>query len=89
MSLLEAAISAAQQLFAPGPILGMLAVLPIALISGLMPGGGLPITAVVLGFVGFLDPWVAITVVVFQAAANDASEETTEDPKGRCYSAPD
>ena len=74
MSLLEAAISAAQQLFAPGPILGMLAVLPIALISGLMPGGGLPITAVVLGFVGFLDPWVAITVVVFQAAANDASE---------------
>jgi putative tricarboxylic transport membrane protein len=74
MSLLEAAVSAAQQLFAPGPILGMLAVLPIALISGLMPGGGLPITAVVLGFVGFLDPWVAITIVVFQAAANDASE---------------
>ena len=67
MSLLEAAISAAQQLFAPGPILGMLAVLPIALISGLMPGGGLPITAMVLGFVGFLDPWVAITVVVFQS----------------------
>ena len=72
--MLEAAISAAQQLFAPGPILGMLAVLPIALISGLMPGGGLPITAIVLGFVGFLDPWVAITIVVFQSAANDASE---------------
>jgi TctA family transporter len=74
MSMLEAAISAAQQLFTPGPILGMLAVLPIALISGLMPGGGLPITAIVLGFVGFLDPWVAITIVVFQSAANDASE---------------
>lgn len=56
MSMLEAAIAAAAHLFTPGPMLGMLAVLPIALISGLMPGGGLPITAVVLGFVGFLDP---------------------------------
>ena len=74
MSMFEAAIAAAERLFSTGPILGMLAVLPIALISGLMPGGGLPITAVVLGFVGFLDPWVAITIVVFQAAANDASE---------------
>lgn len=74
MSMLEAAISAAQQLFTLGPILGMLAVLPIALISGLMPGGGLPVTAVVLGLVGFLDPWIAITIVVFQSAANDATE---------------
>ncbi|MGH7845193.1 MAG: tripartite tricarboxylate transporter permease [Candidatus Binatia bacterium] len=74
MSMFEAAIAAAERLFTTGPILGMLAVLPIALISGLMPGGGLPITAVVLGFVGFLDPWVAITIVVFQSAANDASE---------------
>ena len=74
MSMLEAAISAAQQLFAPGPILGMLAVLPIALMSGLMPGGGLPVTVVVLGLVGYLDPWIAITIVVFQTAANDATE---------------
>lgn len=74
MTLLEAAISAAQQLFSPGPLLGMLTVLPIALISGLMPGGGLPITAVVLGLVGFLDAWTALTIVVFQAAANDATE---------------
>jgi TctA family transporter len=74
MTLLEAAISAAQQLLSPGPLLGMLAVLPIALISGLMPGGGLPVTAVVLGLVGFLDAWTALTIVVFQAAANDATE---------------
>ena len=38
-----------------------------------MPGGGLPVTVVVLGLVGFLDPWVAITIVVFQSAANDAT----------------
>ena len=74
MSMLEAAVSAAQHLFTLGPILGMLAVLPIALISGIMPGGGLPVTVVVLGFVGFLDPWTAITIVIFQAAANDATE---------------
>ena len=72
--MLDAAISGAQHLFSLGPILGMLVVLPIALISGLMPGGGLPITVVVLSFVGFLDPWVAITVVVFHMAAGDITE---------------
>ncbi|MEX2599331.1 MAG: tripartite tricarboxylate transporter permease [Dehalococcoidia bacterium] len=72
--MLDASISALQQLFTLGPILGMLVVLPIALISGLMPGGGLPVTVVVLGFVGILDPWVAITVVVFQMAAGDITE---------------
>jgi TctA family transporter len=72
--MLDAAIAGAQHLFTLGPILGMLIVLPIALLSGLMPGGGLPVTVVVLSMVGFLDPWVAITVVVFQAAANDITE---------------
>lgn len=72
--MIEAALSAADKLFSLGPILGMLAVLPIALVSGLMPGGGLPVTVVVLGLVGFLDPWVALTVVIFQSAANDATE---------------
>jgi TctA family transporter len=70
----DAALAAAQQLFSLGPILGMLVVLPIALISGLMPGGGLPVTVVVLSLVGTLDPWVAITVVVFQMAASDITE---------------
>jgi TctA family transporter len=72
--MLDAAISGAQQLFTLGPILGMLFILPIALISGIMPGGGLPVTVVVLSMVGFLDPWVAVTMVVFQAAANDITE---------------
>lgn len=72
--MLEAAISGAQHLFSLGPIIGMLVVLPLALISGLMPGGGLPITAVVLSLVGVLDAWVAITVVVFHMAAGDITE---------------
>jgi TctA family transporter len=72
--MLEAALSAAQQLFSTGPLLGMLFMLPIALISGLMPGGGLPVTVVILGFVGILDPWVAVTMVAFHMAASDITE---------------
>jgi TctA family transporter len=74
MSMLDAAYSAAVHLFSWGPILGMLCVLPVALLSGIMPGGGLPVSAVVLGFVGFLDPWVAITIVVFHMAASDTTD---------------
>jgi TctA family transporter len=72
--LLDAAISAAQQLFSLGPMLGILIVLPIALISGLMPGGGLPITIVMLGFAPYMDPWIAVTVVVFAMAGSDITE---------------
>jgi TctA family transporter len=52
----------------------MAIVLPIALFSGLMPGGGLPVTVVVLSFVSFLDPWIALTIVVFHMAAGDITE---------------
>jgi len=45
---LEAAIQAAQHLFSPGPILAMLVVLPIALFSGITPGGNLPIAVFIL-----------------------------------------
>ncbi|MFQ5851776.1 MAG: tripartite tricarboxylate transporter permease [Candidatus Binatia bacterium] len=72
--MLEAAVSAAQHLFSPGPLLAMLVVLPIALLSGLMPGGGLPVLVVVLSIAVYLDPWVAITAVVFYLAANDITE---------------
>lgn len=72
--MLEAAISAAEHLLSAGPLLGMLIVLPIALFSGLMPGGHLPVTVIVLSLVGFLDPWVALTIVVFQMAASDITE---------------
>jgi TctA family transporter len=52
----------------------MAIVLPLSLLSGLMPAGGLPITAVVLSFATVLDPWVAITAVVFNMAAGDITE---------------
>ncbi len=72
--MLDAAISAAQHLFSLGPIVGMLIALPIALISGLMPGGGLPIAVVVLGLSSYLDPWVAATIVIFHMAASDITQ---------------
>ena len=72
--MLEAAISAAQQLFSLGPLLAMLVMMPISLISGLMPGGNLPIAVIVLGFAGYLDPWITVTAVVFFIAASDITE---------------
>jgi TctA family transporter len=72
--MLEASIDAFFQLFSPGPLLAMLLVLPVALFSGLMPGGGLPVSVVVLSLAVHLDPWVAITIVVFHMAASDITE---------------
>jgi TctA family transporter len=72
--MLEAAVDAAQRLFSPGPLLVMLIMLPISLISGMMPGGNLPIAVIVLGFAGYLDPWITVTAVVFFLAASDITE---------------
>ncbi|MBI2987016.1 MAG: tripartite tricarboxylate transporter permease [Deltaproteobacteria bacterium] len=70
----EALISAAQHVFSPGPLLAMLLMIPVSLFSGLMPGGHLPVAVVILGFAGYLDPWIAVTVIVFHMAANDITE---------------
>ncbi len=72
--MLEAAIEAAQRLFSPGPLLVMLIMLPVSLISGMMPGGNLPIAVIVLGFAGYLDPWITVTALVFFLAASDITE---------------
>ena len=72
--MLEASISAAQQLFSWGPMLAILVMLPITLVSGLMPGGGLPIMIILLGFAPYLDPWISVTVAVFAMAGNDITE---------------
>ncbi len=72
--MVEAAIDAAVRLFTPGPLLVMLLMLPISLISGMMPGGNLPIAVIVLGFAGYLDPWITVTAVVFFLAASDITE---------------
>ncbi len=72
--MLEASVDALFHLFSPGPLLAMLLVLPVALFSGLMPGGGLPVSVIVLSLAVHLDPWVAITIVVFHMAASDITE---------------
>lgn len=72
--MLEAAISAAQQLFAPGPMIGFALMIPIALVSGLMPGGGLPFLIVVLSFATKLDPFISLPMVIGYMAANDLTE---------------
>ena len=55
-------------------MLAILIMLPITLMSGLMPGGGLPIMIVLLGFAPYLDPWISVTVAVFAMAGNDITE---------------
>jgi TctA family transporter len=72
--MIEALVSAAQHVFSAGPLLAMLLTLPVALFSGLTPAGNLPVAIVILGFAGYLDPWIAITVIVFHMSANDITE---------------
>jgi len=72
--MLEAMVDAAGRLFSPGPLLAMLIMLPISLVSGMMPGGNLPIAVIVLGFAGYMDPWITVTAVVFFLAASDITE---------------
>ncbi len=72
--MIEASIDAFHQLFSPGPLLVMLIMLPISLVSGLMPGGNLPVAVVLLGFAGYVDPWITVTAVVFFLEARDITE---------------
>ena len=72
---LDALIDAAFRLASdPGILLAWLIVTPIALFSGAMPGGGLPFLAVLLGFAGYIDPWILITTAIFYSALNDITE---------------
>ena len=70
----EAALDGADRLFRPGPMIAFVIMIPIALVSGLMPGGGLPFLVVVLSFATELDPFIALPVVIGYMAANDLTE---------------
>ena len=73
--MLEAMIAGGEQLFSrPGIWLGFLIVLPIAVISGLKPGGGVPVFVILLGLTSHLDPWIVVCVAIFYKAASDLME---------------
>jgi TctA family transporter len=74
---LDALLQAFGDVFSLGPLLGMLIILPIALISGLTPGGALPVSAVILSLAGILDPYVAAIIIVFNNAASDITKPIT------------
>lgn len=75
--MIDAFFTALGNVFSFGPLLGMLIVLPIALLSGLTPGGALPVSAVVLSLAGILDPFVAALIIVFNNAASDITKPIT------------
>ena len=70
----DAALDGADRLFSPGPLIAFVIMIPIAIASGLMPGGGLPFLVVVLAFATELDPFIALPVVIGYMAANDLTE---------------
>ena len=70
----RAAGDGASRLLQPGPIIAFLIMIPIALVSGLMPGGGLPFLIVVLSFATELDPFISLPLVIGYMAANDLTE---------------
>ncbi len=70
----DAALDGADRLFQPGPMIAFVLMVPIAIVSGLMPGGGLPFLVVVLAFATELDPFIALPVVIGYMAANDLTE---------------
>jgi TctA family transporter len=73
--MLDAMMAGGVQLFSrPGIWLGFLIVLPIAVISGLKPGGGLPVFVILLGLTSHLDPWVVVCTAIFYKAASDLME---------------
>ncbi|MCY4581287.1 MAG: tripartite tricarboxylate transporter permease [Chloroflexi bacterium] len=57
------------------PMIAFVLMIPIAIVSGLMPGGGLPFLVVVLAFATEIDnPFIALPVVIGYMAANDLTE---------------
>ena len=70
----EASVSAAQQLFSPGPLIAFAIITPLALFNGVMIAGGVPVFILLLSFASQLDPFIALPAAVFYAAANDATE---------------
>jgi putative tricarboxylic transport membrane protein len=72
--MLDVTVSSILQLLTISGLVAFLLMVPIALISGAMPGGGLPVTVVVLSIAIHLEPMVAIILMLTFIAASDVAE---------------
>ena len=72
--LLDAYATAITGLFQPLPMLALFGGVVLGLISGALPGGGLPTLIILLGFAYYLDPYVAIPIAIGGAAVNNTSD---------------
>lgn len=72
--LLDAYATAITGLFQPLPMLALFGGVILGLISGALPGGGLPTLIILLGFAYYLDPYVAIPIAIGGAAVNNTSD---------------
>ena len=72
MPILDAYVQAASLLFQPLPMLALFVGVVLALIGGAIPGGSLPTLIILLGFAYYIDPVIAIAIVVGGAVNNTA-----------------
>ncbi len=72
--LIDAYATAISGLFQPLPMLALFGGVVLGLISGALPGGGLPTLIILLGFAYYLDPYVAIPIAIGGAAVNNTSD---------------
>jgi TctA family transporter len=71
---LHALASATTHMFSWPTLLAMAIMLPIALLSGLMPGSHLPVIVVLLTLSGFMNYWVAVPLFVFYHSCHEMTE---------------
>ena len=62
--MLDAYATAITGLFQPLPMLALFGGVILGLISGALPGGGLPTLIVLLGFAYYMDPYVALPLAI-------------------------
>ena len=72
--MIEALGSALDMFFTPGVLLAFFLIIPYALLDGLLPLAGLPLTILLFGFVGILDPTVALVLIIAKGAQGDITE---------------
>ena len=72
--MIEATGSALQMFFSPGVLIAFFLVIPYALLGGVLPLTNLPLTIILLGMVGLIDPIIALVLVIAKDAQGDITE---------------